>query len=163
MIQNWKLFIENLEADSDDEIKKSINVIQIDSRQRTVNLVKVDNWTYNKITELIGHGCRIFTSVYYYPNEDTLYTDDEFLIREFDTEVDDKGMYNPADCGFILIPYSKEYPLWGNAVIVGADDDGESDNVKSILNNIRKDIVFIDKSEGIKAWRWDGEKYKQFR
>lgn len=161
MIQNWKLFLENLD-DSEGEVK-NINVIQIDSRKRTVNLVRVPDWNWTKITELIGHGCRIYTSVYYYSNEDTLYTDDEFLIRDFDTEVDEVGMYNPADYGFIFIPYSKEYALWGNGVIVGADDEGESEDVKSILNDIRKDVVFIDKSDGMKAWRWDGNSYSRFR
>ena len=80
---------------------KSVLVIQIDSRKRTVNLINVTNWNYKKISELIGHGCRLFTSVYYYDNEDTLYTDDEFLIREFDIEIDEEGMYNPADYGFV--------------------------------------------------------------
>ena len=162
MIQNWKLFLENFEENSDNN--KTINVVQIDSRKRTVNLISVPNWNYEKITELIGHGCRIFASVYYYSNEDTLYTDDEFLIRQFDTEVDEKGMYNPADFGFLFIPYSKEYALWGNGVIVGSDEEGESEDVKTLLNDIRNNIIFIDKSdEDIRAWRWDGNNYRRFR
>ena len=160
-----KLF-ETLMSDETGNGYKSINLIKIDSRAKTVNLIKVDNWSYEKIYELIGHGCRFYECPFIYPNEDTLYTDEEFLVKEFDLEIDDNGIYNPVDFGFVLKPFDKNTILFGNGLIIGTDNEVESTSVKSILLDIRKDILFVDKSNGdtsVFAWNDTTNQYTKIR
>ena len=153
-IISWKKF-EALISDSEN-LQKSVTLIKVDSRKRSVGLVKVDNFNYGNIYDLLGHGCRSYESPFAYNNGDTLYTDEEFLVREFDLEVDEGGMYNPIEFGFVMVPFSMREILWGNGVIIGCDDEGESDDVKGILDDMRKDILFVSRENKIlKVWQWN--------
>jgi len=137
---------------------KSMLVIQINSRKKEVNLIKVDNWNYEKIYDLIGHGCRDFEAPFIFDNGDTLYTDGEFAIKEFPSEVDENGFYYPGDYAFVLLPYSDEFMFLGNAIITGSDDEGGTINVKSILEVIRRSIIFvnINREEGeYEYFKWN--------
>ena len=152
-IKNYKLF-------ESEKSGKSVIIIQIDSRKRSVNLVQVNNWNWSKVNRLIGHNCRLYNALYYYDNEDTLYVDKDFSKKEFDLEIDQSGIYNPADYGFIFTPYDANSPIWGNGVIIGSTDDGVSLRVKSILNDVRKDIIFLEQTgDVVTAWNWDGKEY----
>ena len=157
-----KTYLSLMEAND----SKSLVVIKIDSRKREVNLVKIDDWNYKKIYDLIGHGCRNFEVPFVFDNEDTLYTDGEFAIKEFSSEVDENGFYYPGDYGFILLPYYKKFVFLGNAVITGSNDEGETVSVKSTLELIRREIVFvnINREEGeYEYYEWDSlsNKYKK--
>jgi hypothetical protein len=149
------------------DINKSINIIKIDSRKRLVELIKVDRWSYDKVAELIGHGCRSYEMPVMLENRDALFTDEEFLVRKFDLEIDEGGMYDPSKFGFVFMPFSNRKPLFGNGLIIGSDKDKDSDSVKTPLQTIREKIFFIEKGkEGLsdaKIWQWNGHIYKRTR
>lgn len=159
-LNNWNIFENNSRG-------KSITLIKIDSRKRTVDLILVDNWDYHKITELIGHGCRHFEAPYSFPNQDTLFTDEEFLVRDFDLEIDEVGMYDPSKFGFVFLPFSPKTPLWGNGLVIGTDKEGESISTKTPLELIRRKVLFLEKVSDnlsdVKIWQWNGTKYIRTR
>lgn len=159
-LNNWNIFENNSRG-------KSITLIKIDSRKRTVDLILVDNWDYNKISELIGHGCRHFEAPYSFSNNDTLFTDEEFLVRDFDLEIDESGMYDPSKFGFVFLPFSPKTPLWGNGLVIGTDKEGESISVKTPLELIRQKVIFLEKVSDnlsdVKIWQWNGTKYIRTR
>jgi hypothetical protein len=149
------------------EFKIHLNLIKIDSRNRTVNLMRIQDFNYQMINELIGHGCRSYEMPVMLENRDALFTDEDFLVREFDLEVDENGMYDPSDFGFVFMPFSDRRPLYGNGLIIGSDEEGDSDSVKTPLQTIRQKVFFIEKgNDGLrdaKIWQWDGHIYKRTR
>lgn len=73
--------------------------------------------------------CEIFTAPYSLENNDCLFVDDEgLLVDEFDL----KG-------GF----YIDDLLFFGHGLFIGIDDEGESVNVKSTLDEIKNKINFI--------------------
>jgi hypothetical protein len=147
--------------------KRSIRLIKIDSRKRTVELMLIDDFTYDTINELIGHDCRSYEMPVSFDNGDALFTDEEFLVKEFDLEVDDEGIYDPSNFGFVFTPFSNKKLLLGNGIILGSDKNGESDDTRTPLEVIRRGVLFVEKGEqGLSdatIWQWDGSKYKRTR
>jgi hypothetical protein len=158
------LYIKKFEEINENSGKRSIRLIKIDSRKRTVELMLINDFTYDTINELIGHGCRGYEVPIMMENRDALFTDEEFLVKEFDLEVDEAGIYDPSKFGFVFLPFSDRKLLIGNGVIIGSDKNRESDDVRTPLEAIRRGIFFVEKGEkGLSdatIWQWDGSKYK---
>jgi hypothetical protein len=107
----------------------------IDVVAQSITEVQVGNYT--DIYKHIGNGCECFCVPVNFENGDSIYVDDEGLLKEV------KG-------GFYMMDWY--YPLCGNAIILGTDEEGESVDYKSDLEQIRKEIIFIS-DEYAKAWQ----------
>ena len=88
---------------------------------------------YKEIYPAIGNGCDTFCIPISFANEDSLYADDESLLRENDI----KG-------GFIMDDWHS--PIVGNAIILGSNDDGESVDCLTKIEDIESQITFIDEN-----------------
>ena len=109
-------------------------VIVINSEKQTIEFAEISN--YKDIYPLIGNDCDTFCCPVSFDNADTLYADDEAL-------------YHPYDGGIIMPDW--DYPLIGNFVIVGTDEDGDNADVQSTIDEIRSKVRFLSKSE-VASW-----------
>ena len=104
-----------------DPIKKEISVVNY-------------NGDYRMINELIN--CeRGFDAVYGFRNQDTLFVDDEGLLRK-----ENHAFEFTYDNGHTQ-------PLMGKALVLGTDAEGESVAVKSTLEEVESKIRWIGKVE----------------
>jgi hypothetical protein len=110
--------------------------ILIDVTNQSVTETTIDHYT--EIYDRIGNGCSCFCVPIQFDNGDALYSDDEGLLHE-----------EMTGC-FIMDDW--DYPLVGNAVILGSDDEGESVSCQSITEDIRSRVKFYTK-EVAEAWR----------
>lgn len=100
--------------------------IKIDVLQQSVTEVMIDD--YHEICTHIGNGCELFTCPVQFENEDTLYVDDEGLLHE-----ELQGCFMLEGC---------EFPIVGNAIILGCDSEGESIDCKSTVEEVERIITF---------------------
>lgn len=110
--------------------------ILIDVVNRTVTNVNIGHW--KEMYPLIGNGCSLFTMPVELENGDGVFVDDEGLLHE--------NMVG----GFILSGYDN--PLIGNAIIQGSDEEGETDDCKSTVEEIAERVVFLDAKQA-ETWR----------
>ena len=107
---------------------KQLKAIFIDSANRTVSEIQLDA-TWRAIAPQIGNGCETFCCPVNFENEDTLYADDESLLKDELTG------------GFLLNGF--RYPIVGNALILGTNEEGESVDCKTNVSDIVEQIRFI--------------------
>lgn len=116
---------------------KMRKAIKIDVEAQSVYHVEIGD-SYTDIYPEIGNGCSTFCIPMTFENEDSMFADDESLLR-FD---DIKG-------GFYFNDWN--YPIVGNTIILGTDEDGESVDCKTTIEEIQRQINFIDVES---AQRW---------
>ena len=105
----------------------------IDPINKIVSVVDY-NGDYQTINKLINSQ-RGFDAVYGFRNEDTLYVDDEGLLRK-----ENYGFEFTYDNWHVA-------PLMGKALVLGTDEKGESVAVKSTLEEVESKIRWIGKVE----------------
>lgn len=105
-----------------------MRAIKIDVASQTISEVSINDW--REIAPAIGNGCEYFSCPVVLENEDTIYVDDE-------------GLFHEITGGFLMPNFS--YPLIGNAIILGTNDEGESVDAKSTLEYIRANVRFVTK------------------
>lgn len=103
--------------------------IKIDVEKRTITEVLMDG-KLNCITKEIGNNCEYFCCPISLPNDDSIYCDDEILLRIEDI----KG-------GFKFKGW--ERPIVNNAIILGTDSEGDSVDYKTDIGDL-KDVIFLD-------------------
>ena len=103
----------------------------IDPINKIVSVVDY-NGDYQTINKLINSQ-RGFDAVYGFRNEDTLYVDDEGLLRK-----ENYGFEFTYDNGHVA-------PLMGKALVLGTDAEGESVAVKSTLEEVESKIKWVGK------------------
>lgn len=106
-----------------------MKAIKIDVEKRDVYEIEIGK-DYRQIYPAIGNGCNVFVCPVEFPNNDVMYVDDESLLGK------------EINGGFIMPDWST--PIVGNAVILGTDDEGESKDYASNLDEIRSSVTFID-------------------
>jgi hypothetical protein len=111
--------------------------IKINVENKTIESIEISDGI-ESISKEIGNNCEYFCCPYTFENNDTIYADDESLLRMNDI----KG-------GFKMENWV--YPIVGNAIILGTDDEGDSIDYKSDINEIIAKIIFVDKKES-KEW-----------
>jgi len=114
-------------------MKKAILIDVINQSVTETNITD-----YKDIYKLIGNGCTLFCIPVEFENRDCLFSDDEGLLHE---EV--------HGC-FMLKDFA--VPLVGNAVILGTDDEGDSIDCKTTIEEIKAQIKFYPK-EIAEKWR----------
>lgn len=108
-----------------------MQAIKIDPIKQEVSLVEIDGSLESIYKEL---DCTTFTCPSILDNMDSLYVDDEGLfVSEY------KGAF-----------YFNNFPqmLFGNGLLMGSDEEGESVDVKSTLEDVINKIKFIPESTG---------------
>ncbi len=85
---------------------------------------------FREIYGIIGNECSTFACPVTLDNEDTIYCDDE-------------GIFKPNIGGWKFADF--DYQLVGNAVLMGADDEGESVDVKTSKEELEAMVIWIDK------------------
>lgn len=108
--------------------KMKIKAIKIDVEKQSVYPIEITD-NFRDIYGVIGNGCSLFCLPVKYENGDGLFADDEILLRPSDI----KG-------GFMFPGWS--YPITNNAVIIGSNDEGDSVDCKSSIEDFN-DIQFV--------------------
>lgn len=91
---------------------------------------------WREIAPLIGNGCRTFTCPIIDDNGDTLYCDDEGLLK-------------PVKGGFVMPDWS--YPIAGNALFLGSDEEGNTCDVKMTCTELKENVQFLSAFE-MRMW-----------
>ena len=105
--------------------------ILIDVVNKNISYTTIND--YKEIYNVIGHGCNTFDCPYQFDNGDTLYVDDEGLF------IDPSALL-----GAFYIDGFPSQPLFGHGLIVGIDDEGETDEVLSTVEEIKKKVTFLN-------------------
>ena len=111
-----------------------MKAILIDPETKTVKEIEIEKGI-DAIYKAID--CNIFTCPITYENNDCLYCDDE-------------GLYKEDIIGGIIYP-NWSYPIVGKSIIIGTNDDGESVDCKSTVDDIKKDLIWVSKE---RATEW---------
>jgi len=106
-----------------------MKALLIDVVSQTITQVKIEHT--KEIYSLIGNGCHTFCAPVDFPNGDTLFTDDEALLHD---EI--HGCFSLE--GWL-------YPIVGNAVILGCDEEGDVADCKSQPDDILEKIMWGNK------------------
>jgi hypothetical protein len=114
---------------------KTMKVIVIDSAKRLV--YEATTSTYKDIYALLGENVSCFACPVQFNDSDGLFVDDE-------------GLYNTFEAGYMFPDW--EYPVCGNGVIVGSDDEGETADVRMSVQEVQDSIIWVDKTR-CEAWR----------
>lgn len=112
-----------------------MKALKIDSANRTVTEIELGNGL-QPIYDAIGNGCGTFTCPVRLPNNDMIYCDDE-------------GLYHPFAGGFTFFDWN--YPIVGNALIIGHNNEGKSIDVKTQIDEVQSAIIWVGKKEAT-AW-----------
>jgi len=110
-------------------------VIVIDSAKREV--YEANTSDYKDIYTLLGENVNAFACPVQFNDSDGLFVDDE-------------GLYNPFQGGYMFPDW--EYPVCGNGVIVGSDEEGETADVQMSVQDVLNEIIWVDKAR-CEAWR----------
>ena len=113
------------------------NAILINSANQSVTLVKVGEYT--DIYTHLGNDCSSFACPITFDNNDTLY-------------VDDDGLYHSFEGGFMLQDWN--YPMVGNGLILGSNEEGDSIDCQTTIDDIMAQIVWVSKED---AQNWSDE------
>jgi hypothetical protein len=122
--------------------EKIMKAVLINPKLRKIKEIEYSG-DYKDISKLTE--CNIFTCVYPFNNcEDTIYLDDEGLLKSSNY------------CFTFRCDDGRNQPLMGNALIIGTDEEGDSKDIETSLDEIKNRIVFkghqqiILASDGIK-------------
>jgi hypothetical protein len=101
--------------------------IKINSEKHTLEYVTLGE-DFREIYPIIGPNCNTFACPITFDNEDSIYVDDE-------------GMFQDYRNGFKMQDWA--YPILGNGLILGADEEGESVDVKTTIEELKSKIIFV--------------------
>lgn len=107
-----------------------MKALLINVENQTVSEINLEK-TNEDIYKHIGNGCSTFCSPVDFPNGDSLFVDDEGLLKE-----DLKGCFTLL--GWVM-------PLVGNAVIIGSTPSGDSTDCKTTKEEILSQILWGNK------------------
>lgn len=116
-----------------------MKAIKINVETKKLEYVELTN-DYTDIYNHIGNGCSHFECPISFENEDTIFTDGEICLRENDI----KG-------GFMMKNW--DYPLLNNGIIIGCNDEGESVDCVSKIEDLIGDLeIFFISVVVAKSW-----------
>ena len=104
---------------------------QINAETRTITEVTLGK-DYKEIYPLLGVGVDMFQCVDINEKGDTIYVDEEGLLK-------------PQENFFVYKGYNQ--PLAGNGVVLGTNAVGESTNPKVKIEEVIKNVTFLSRRE----------------
>jgi hypothetical protein len=107
---------------------KKIRAIRINVKESKVEEIFLDPKDSRTIQKAVE--CDLMTACYYRANNDCLFVDDEGLLTS-----------EPLGC-FVIKEFDQF--LSGHGVLVGIDEDGDSADCKSTVEEIEKIVKFVD-------------------
>jgi hypothetical protein len=110
---------------------RQVTAIKIDVVKQEVYPVHISTKNIDDIYNQLA--CDIFTCPMTLDNNDTLFVDDEGLF------IDPSALL-----GAFYIDGFPSQPLFGHGLIVGIDDEGETDEVLSTVEEIKKKVTFLN-------------------
>ena len=110
---------------------RQVTAIKIDVVKQEVYPVQISTKNIDDIYNQLA--CDIFTCPMTLDNNDTLFVDDEGLF------IDPSALLG----AFYIDGYPSQ-PLFGHGLIVGIDDEGETDEVLSTVEEIKKKVTFLN-------------------
>ena len=110
---------------------RQVTAIKIDVVKQEVYPVQISTKNIYDIYNQLA--CDIFTCPMTLDNNDTLFVDDEGLF------IDPSALLG----AFYMDGYPSQ-PLFGHGLIVGIDDEGETDEVLSTVEEIKKKVTFLN-------------------
>ncbi len=110
---------------------RQVTAIKIDVVKQEVYPVQISTKNIDDIYNQLA--CDIFTCPMTFDNNDTLFVDDEGLF------IDPSALLG----AFYIDGFSSQ-PLFGHGLIVGIDDEGETDEVLSTVEEIKKKVTFLN-------------------
>ena len=119
-----------------------MKAIKIDAENQKIVFVEVSS-DYKDIYVQLGLGCDIMTAPIILENEDTVYVDDEGLLR------------GPAKCGWTMsLSDGTFWKFVGNGLILGSNDEGESAPAKSTIEEIATMVGWMNE-EAAKLYQYE--------
>jgi hypothetical protein len=106
-----------------------MKALKIDVVNKTITEVELSHT--KELYEIIANGCHTFCAPIEFENSDTLFADDEALLQS-----------NLEGC-FMFPDWN--YPIVGNAVILGTDEEGDVCDAKSKADELLETIIFGNK------------------
>lgn len=122
-----------------------MKAILIDALSKEVKEVQVSGGG-DSIYEQIGNGCTTFCCPIVLDNGDTMYADDEGWFNfQFDEETEEGNMGGFAAEGYM-------YPMVGRFLILGCNEEGESVDCKSSVEDIKNYITRWYSASEMNEW-----------
>ena len=112
-----------------------MKAIVINSQNKTIEFLNL-NKGLDSINAAIGNNCSCFCCPFIFENDDTIYADDEILLRPDDIHG-----------GFTINGFIS--PIVGNAIILGTDSEGDSVDALTDIDDVRSKVIFFSKSIAI--------------
>jgi hypothetical protein len=109
--------------------------ILINAVNRTVEYLELEDGI-NPIREALD--CRTFSVPAYRDNDDAIYADDE-------------GLFDDPQHFVLLGEYPE--PIAGNVLLLGTTSDGDSTDCQSSLEDIKREVVFMDLADVVGMYR----------
>tara|TARA_R100000231_G_scaffold26343_1_gene23894 strand:- start:49 stop:489 length:441 start_codon:yes stop_codon:yes gene_type:complete len=107
-----------------------MRAILINPKEEIIRVISYDG-DYRSIYQILE--CRMFECVYPFKNEDTIYIDEEGLLKDSNYSFTIK-----CDDGTTI-------PLMGKGLILGTDAEGESIEHKTSLEDVKSRVTFKGK------------------
>ncbi len=107
-----------------------MRAILINSATRNISEITINDW--RDIAPAIGNECTTFACPVTLPNGDDMYCDDE-------------GLYHPYEGGIIMEDWY--LPIVGNVVLLNHDEDGDSTDAVSTIEELKEQIKFVSLNE----------------
>ena len=113
-----------------------MKALKIDVVNKTITSINIKKENFStEICQLIGNGCNTFCCPVDFENGDCIYADDESLLHE-----------NIEGC-FMLPDWN--YPIVGNAIILGTDEEGDSIDCKTNPSELLENVIWGNKEATI--------------
>jgi hypothetical protein len=116
-----------------------MKAIFINAAEQKIESIEIEN-TNDAIYKTLGYGTNLMEQVLIFENQDVLMVDEEGMF-DGHNEMSDGSRF-----GFLfVVPYSVplyHWPIHGNGLIFNCDDDGESVDVKSSIEEIKSMVTF---------------------
>ena len=107
-----------------------MKAFKINATDRKIEVVEINSW--KDIAPAIGGQCESFEAPVTLENEDTFYTDEE-------------GLYHNWTSGWKMKNFA--YPILGNDIVQGTNDEGEAVEPLSTIEEIEAMIIWVDTDE----------------
>jgi len=99
----------------------------------TKEIIEKDMPTFKDMYAEIGNQCRLVQAVTVFPNEDTLFCDEEGLFNSHENSFI-FGVGNDGD------EFAEYFIIVGKGILLGADEDGETISVQGELEYYKRRI-----------------------
>jgi hypothetical protein len=104
--------------------------IKIDVVNKELSYVRINH--YSDIYREIGNNCELFCIPIQFDNEDCIYGDEEGLLKE-------------VQGGYTMEGWA--YPLCGNAIVLGTDEEGDSADCLTTIEELLPKIKWVSQKD----------------